>query len=73
MQAFVRRVAWRPRLHDVFAGKLDYPRYGLLDRTVIRFIMWFTNGPTRADAVVEFTDWERVEAFGQALCAVRAA
>jgi len=69
VQAFLRRVAWRPHLLEVFAGKLDYPRYGVLDRMVIRFIMWLTKGPTQSDAVVEFTDWQRVDAFGQALCA----
>jgi len=68
VQAFLRDVTWRPRLVDVFAGKLDYPRYGVLDRMVIRFIMWLTKGPTERDAVVEFTDWQRVDAFGQALC-----
>jgi menaquinone-dependent protoporphyrinogen oxidase len=67
VQAFLRRVAWQPRLLEVFAGKLDYPRYGLLDRSIIRFIMWLTKGPTSADAVVEFTDWHRVDAFGEAL------
>ena len=71
VQAFLRRVAWRPRLLDVFAGKLDYPRYPMLDRMVIRFIMWLTGGPTDRDAVVEFTDWQRVDAFGQTLRAVR--
>jgi len=69
VQAFLRRVAWRPRLLEVFAGKLDYPRYGPLDRAIIRFIMWLTQGPTKADAVVEYTDWQRVDAFGRALCA----
>ena len=72
VQAFLRRVAWRPQLLEVFAGKLDYPRYGVLDRMIIRFIMWLTQGPTERDAVVEFTDWRSVEAFGDALCAVRA-
>jgi len=73
VQAFLRRVAWRPAMLDVFAGKLDYPRYGLIDRAMIRFIMWLTQGPTEADAVVEFTDWTRVEDFGRALCDVRMA
>ena len=72
VQAFLRRVAWRPRMLEVFAGKLDYPRYDMLDRMIIRFIMWLTRGPTEPDAVVEFTDWRRVDAFGHALCAVRA-
>lgn len=69
VQAFLRRVAWRPRLLEVFAGKLDYPRYGPLDRAIIRLIMWVTGGPTDPKAVVEFTDWARVSAFGKALCA----
>jgi menaquinone-dependent protoporphyrinogen oxidase len=68
---FLRRVAWQPLMLDVFAGKLDYPRYSMLDRMIIRFIMWLTGGPTQRDAVVEFTDWQRVEAFGHRLCAVR--
>ncbi len=67
MQAFLRRVAWRPRWLEVFAGKLDYPRYGALDRAVIRFIMWLSDGPTHPAAVVEFTDWRRVDAFGELL------
>jgi len=71
VQAFLRRVAWRPQQIDVFAGKLDYPRYGVLDRAIIRFIMWLTGGPTERDAVVEFTDWQRVESFGHALCPAR--
>ena len=67
--AFLRRARWRPHRLEVFAGRLDYPRYGVFDRLVIRLIMRMTGGPTRPDAVVEFTDWQRVEAFGRALCA----
>ena len=57
-------IAWRPRAAAVFAGKIDYPRCGAVDRMVIRFIMWLTGGPTDPNAVVEFTDWQEVEAFG---------
>jgi menaquinone-dependent protoporphyrinogen oxidase len=69
VQAFLRQVRWRPRALDVFAGKIDYPRYGPLDRAVIRFIMALTRGPTQRDAIVEFTDWARVAQFGQCLVA----
>lgn len=31
---------------------------------VIRLIMWMTQGPTDPSAVVEFTDWDQVVAFG---------
>jgi menaquinone-dependent protoporphyrinogen oxidase len=59
------RIAWRPTELAVFAGKIDYPRYGFVDRLVIRGIMWLTGGPTDPMAVVEFTDWRQVEAFGR--------
>ena len=32
---------------------------------MIRFIMWITKGPTDPQAVVDFTDWQQVENFGQ--------
>lgn len=67
VRQFLRSVAWRPRLVEVFAGKLDYPRYGACDRLIIRFIMLLTGGPTAPDTVVEFTDWRRVDAFGTRL------
>jgi len=64
------RIAWRPRAVGVFAGKLDYPRYGFLDRNIIRFIMLLTGGPTDPKSVVEFTDWRAVEAFAGRLAAL---
>lgn len=64
------RIAWRPREVGVFAGKLDYPRYGFVDRNIIRFIMLLTGGPTDPTAVVEFTDWRAVEAFAGRVAAM---
>jgi menaquinone-dependent protoporphyrinogen oxidase len=68
---FLRQIGWRPRLVGVFAGKLDYPRYGFWDRQIIRFIMLLTKGPTDPQSVVEFTDWEQVEAFGRRIGEMR--
>lgn len=67
---FLKSVAWKPALAAVFAGKLDYPRYGFIDRQMIRLIMLITKGPTDPKAVVEFTDWAQVEAFGREVCAL---
>ena len=64
MQKSLKRIRWQPRTRAVFAGKIDYPRYPVWDRLMIRLIMWLTNGPTDPKAVVEFTDWEEVDAFG---------
>ncbi|MCX7153113.1 MAG: menaquinone-dependent protoporphyrinogen IX dehydrogenase [Proteobacteria bacterium] len=67
MQAFLRKVSWRPAQLAVFAGKIDYPRYGFFDRLMIRLIMLVTGGPTDPQAVVDFTDWNQVEAFGRTI------
>ena len=48
----------------IFAGKLNYPIYNWLDRNIIRLIMRLTGGPTDPDTVMEFTDWQKVDAFG---------
>ena len=66
LQKLLRSIAWKPRRLEVFAGRLDYPKLGPLDRTMIRFIMWITKGPTDPRGTFEFTDWKRVEAFGAA-------
>lgn len=64
MKAFRRKSVWRPELLAVFAGKIDYQRYGFLDRQIIRLIMWLTRGPTGSHDCVEFTKWASVDAFG---------
>jgi menaquinone-dependent protoporphyrinogen oxidase len=51
----------------VFAGRIDYPKLGWADRTVIRFIMWMTKGPTDPKGTFEFTDWNKVEAFAHVI------
>ena len=72
MRKFLQSIKWKPQLAAVFAGKLDYPRYGFFDRQMIRLIMWMTNGPTDPKTVVEFTDWAKVDAFVYAVCALKA-
>ena len=69
---FLKSISWQPRLTAVFAGKLNYPSYGFVDRQMIRLIMLITKGPTDPKAVLEFTDWARVEAFGREFCALTA-
>lgn len=68
VKRFLQAIRWEPAIVEVFAGKLDYPKYGFWDRQIIRLIMWITNGPTNPDAVVDYTDWGRVEAFANRLC-----
>lgn len=61
---FLNKVSWKPTLLDVFAGKISYPKYHFFDKHMIRFIMWMSRGPTNPTKVYEFTDWNRVESFG---------
>jgi menaquinone-dependent protoporphyrinogen oxidase len=68
IRQFQKKASWRPRELAVFAGKIDYPKYGFWDRQVIRLIMWMTKGPTHAKTVAEFTNWAEVDAFGQRVC-----
>jgi menaquinone-dependent protoporphyrinogen oxidase len=65
LQKFLKKIAWQPENLAVFAGKIDYPKYGIVDRTMIRFIMWMTKGPTDPTLTVEFTDWDKVDEFGR--------
>jgi len=67
MVKLMKRLSWRPGQLAVFAGKIDYPRYGFFDRQIIRFIMWLTDGPTGPRDVMDFTDWVQVDAFAQVI------
>ncbi|MFT5789352.1 MAG: menaquinone-dependent protoporphyrinogen oxidase [Shewanella sp.] len=63
MQAFIEKSPWLPTLTEVFGGNLNYPSYGIVDRSIIRFIMWMTKGPTAADTNIEYTDWLKVDTY----------
>ncbi len=65
LKKFLKKIAWEPQNLAVFAGKIDYPRYDFMDRTMIRFIMWMTKGPTDPTQTIEFTDWSKVDEFGK--------
>ena len=67
VRKFLAQTSWRPTQLGVFAGRLDYPRCRFLDRQMIRLIMWITKGPTDPASVVEYTDWDAVEAFAREL------
>ena len=65
IKKFMVAADWTPTLSAVFAGKLNYPKYGFLDRLMIRLIMYLTNGPTDPNVVKEYTDWSKVTDFSQ--------
>lgn len=67
IKTFRKNTTWVPDQMAVFAGKVDYARYGFWDRQIIRMIMWITRGPTDPTACIEYTDWQAVESFAQRL------
>ena len=61
---FFKTIDWTPTIVEVFAGKLDYKKYPFFDRIMIQFIMWMTKGPTNTSSEIEYTNWDKVTAFG---------
>jgi len=64
-KAFLARSPWKPSAAAVFGGVLDYQRYNLFDRYVIRLIMTINKGPTDLHTAHEFTDWQKVDQFAE--------
>lgn len=68
----IARYQLTPALAVAFAGKLDYQRYGFLDRQIIRFIMLLTGGPTDPKTCIEYTSWPAVDEFADRIAALAA-
>ncbi|WP_329602019.1 menaquinone-dependent protoporphyrinogen IX dehydrogenase [Sansalvadorimonas verongulae] len=65
MQRFLKTCPWKPGYLGVLAGSLQYSRYRWFDRVMIQLIMKITGGSTDASKDIEFTSWQRVEAFAK--------
>ncbi|MCK4675920.1 MAG: menaquinone-dependent protoporphyrinogen IX dehydrogenase [Gammaproteobacteria bacterium] len=65
LKKFLLQISWQPKELAVFAGKIDYQKYKIWDRLMIRMIMWITKGPTDPKTNIEFTNWNQVNDFGQ--------
>jgi menaquinone-dependent protoporphyrinogen oxidase len=72
LKRLVAQSPWKPALQGVFAGELDYSRYGPVDKHMMRLVMWINKGPTNLDAKVQFTDWDAVERFAGEVAALTA-
>ena len=65
IKKFLKKTEWLPDKLGVFAGKIDFPNYGFIDKNIIKLIMWITNGPTDTSKSYDFTDWEEVDLFSK--------
>ena len=70
MIKFLKQISWKPKNLAVFGGMLDYQKYGVFDREMIRFIMWITKGPTDPKSVIDFTNWDDVDKFADLVCEI---
>jgi menaquinone-dependent protoporphyrinogen oxidase len=68
VKKFLRQISWEPQNIELFAGKLDYQKYGIVDRFLMRLIVWMTKGPTNPKTNIEYTNWTKVEEFGNIIC-----
>ncbi len=67
IKKFLTISKWKPKKINVFAGKVDYPKYNFFEKNIIKFIMFVTKGPTNTSQSYEFTDWLKVEKFAKEL------
>lgn len=65
LKRLVTQSPWKPHLLGVFAGELDYSRYGPVDKHMMRLVMWINRGPTDLATKVAFTNWQDVERFAE--------
>ena len=72
LQRFVAASPWRPTLLGVFAGELDYARYGRFEKLCMQLVMKLNRGPTDPSTRVTFTDWQEVERSAQRIAALLA-
>ncbi|MGM0658145.1 MAG: menaquinone-dependent protoporphyrinogen IX dehydrogenase [Pseudomonadota bacterium] len=70
LRKFLERLSFRPGHVEIIAGKLDYPRYRLIDRVMIQMIMKMTDGPTDGKSVIEYTDWAQVDRLAERMARV---
>jgi menaquinone-dependent protoporphyrinogen oxidase len=70
MQKFLQLSPWKPRDLKVIAGKVDYPSWRWHERLMIQLIMKYTHGPTDRTAVIDYTNWDDVAAYGRHLQAL---
>ena len=64
MQKFLKISPWKPKDLKVIAGKVNYPAWRWYDVLMIQLIMKLTHGPTDRRTVIDYTNWDDVDAYG---------
>ncbi len=67
VRKFLDALPFKPEHVEIIAGNLDYPSLGFLDRIMIQLTMKFTDGPTDRTTVIDYTDYDQVDALADRL------
>jgi len=60
LRKWISRSGAQPRLAEAIAGKLEYPQYNIVDRSMMRLMMMIAGGPADGQSVVDYTPWPHV-------------
>ncbi len=66
LENFLHQAGWRPQQTATFAGALQYSKYGVFKRLLMRLIVGVAGGDTKPTRDYEYTDWDAVERFADA-------
>lgn len=65
LERFQREVGWCPKQVASLGGALQYSKYALWKRAVMRMIVGIAGGDTDTSRDYEYTDWAAVEDFAR--------
>jgi menaquinone-dependent protoporphyrinogen oxidase len=65
LDEFEELTGWTPRIRTTFAGALQYRRYDVLTRLMMRVLMKRAGHPTDTRRDYDYTDWDAVDAFAR--------
>lgn len=66
LETFLRRVDWHPPQTATIAGALQYSKYGIFKKPVMRLIARMVGNDTDTTRDYEYTDWDAVARFTDA-------
>lgn len=70
LRSTLARYRLKPALATAFGGRLNYPKYRVFDKQVIRLIMAITGGVADGRSDIDYTDWAQVDDFAAAAVAL---
>jgi len=67
VRKYLRRIGWQPRATAAFGGALRYSEYAWWKRELVRLFVRVAGGDTDISRDYEYTDWEAVAKFADAV------